>query len=144
METVTDFIFLDSKIMADGDWSHEIKRCLLFGRKATRKLHSALKSRDITLLTFSHLDPSSQSSRFSSSHVWMLELDQKEVWGPKNWCFWTVVLEKALESPLDFCHNGGIICIFLLTILITACTSSSLTFPMIYSALNLNKQGDNI
>ena len=46
-------------------------------------------------------DPSSQSSGFSNSHVWMWELDYKENWVPKNWCFWTVVLEKTLESPLD-------------------------------------------
>ena len=45
---------------------------------------------------------SSQSYGFSSSHVWMWELDYKESWVPKNWCFWTVVLEKTLESPLDF------------------------------------------
>ena len=45
--------------------------------------------------------PSSQSYGFSSSHVWMWELDYKESWVPKNWCFWTVVLEKTLESPLD-------------------------------------------
>ena len=51
METVTDFIFLGSKITADGDSSHEIKRCLLLGRKAMTNLHSILKSRDITLLT---------------------------------------------------------------------------------------------
>ena len=47
---------------------------------------------------------SSQSYGFSSSHVWMWELDYKESWAPKNWCFWTVVLEKTLESPLD-CKN---------------------------------------
>ena len=46
--------------------------------------------------------PSSQSYGFSSSHVWMWELDYKESWVPKNWCFWTVVLEMTLESPLDF------------------------------------------
>ena len=51
METVTDFIFLGSKITADGNYSHEIKRCLLFGRKAMTNLHSILKSRDITLPT---------------------------------------------------------------------------------------------
>ena len=45
--------------------------------------------------------PSSQSYGFSNSHVWMWELDHKESWAPKNWCFWTVVLEKTLESPLD-------------------------------------------
>ena len=43
----------------------------------------------------------SQSYCFSSSHVWMWELDYKESWAPKNWCFWTVVLEKTLESPMD-------------------------------------------
>ena len=46
-------------------------------------------------------NPYSQSYGFSSSHVWMWELDHKEGWAPKNWCFWTVVLEKTLESPLD-------------------------------------------
>ena len=59
-------------------------------------LHSILKSRDIT-----NKGPSSQSSGFSSSHVWMWELDYKGSWAQKNWCFWTVVLEKILESPLD-------------------------------------------
>ena len=55
METVTDFIFLGSKITADGDYTHEIKRCLLLGRKAMTNLDSILKSRDITLLTKIHL-----------------------------------------------------------------------------------------
>ena len=50
---------------------------------------------------FVHKGPSSQSYGFSSSHVWMWELDYKESWALKNWCFWTVVLEKTLESPLD-------------------------------------------
>ena len=50
---------------------------------------------------FANKDPSSQSYGFSSSHVWVWELDYKESWTPKNWCFWTVVLEKTLESPLD-------------------------------------------
>ena len=65
METVTDFIFLGSKITADGDCSHEIKRCLLLEGKAMTNLDSILKSRDITLLTVLH----SQSYGFSSSHV---------------------------------------------------------------------------
>ena len=60
-------------------------------------LGSILKSRDITLLT----GPSHQSYGFSCSHVWMWELDCKQSWGPKNWCFWTVVLEMTLGSPLD-------------------------------------------
>ena len=67
-ETVSDFIFLGSKITADGDCSHEIKRCLLLGRKVITNLDSILKSRDITLLTKVCL---SQSYGFSSSHVWM-------------------------------------------------------------------------
>jgi len=74
METVTDFIFLGSKITADGDCSHEIKRHLLLGRKAMTNLDSILKSRAITLLTKLL---SSQSHGFSSSHVWMWELDYK-------------------------------------------------------------------
>ena len=97
METVTDFIFLGSKITADVDCSHEIKRHLLLGRKAMTNLESVLKSRDITLLTKVH---TSQNYGFYSSHVWMWELDYKEGWVPKNWCFWTVVLEKTLESSL--------------------------------------------
>ena len=60
-------------------------------------LDSILKSRDY----FANNGPSSQGSGFSSSHVWMWELDYKEIWALKNWCFWTVVLEKILESPLD-------------------------------------------
>jgi len=98
METVTDFIFLGSKITADGDCSHEIKRHLLLGRKVMTNLDSILKSREIT---FANKSPSSQSYGFSSSHIWMWELDYKESWVPKNWCFWTVVLEKTLESPLN-------------------------------------------
>ena len=66
METVTDFIFLGSKITADGDCSHEIKRPLLLERKAMTNLDSILKGRDIT-----DKGPSSQSYGFSSSHVWM-------------------------------------------------------------------------
>ena len=97
METVTGF-FLRSKITADGNCSHEIKRCLLLGRKAMTNLDSILKSRDITLPT---TGPSSQSYGFSNSHVWMWELDYKASWVPKNWWFWTVVLKKTLESPLD-------------------------------------------
>ena len=85
-----------SKITADGDCSHEIKRHLLLGRKTMTNLDSILKSRHY----FNNKGPSSLSYGFSSSHVWMWELDYKEGWAPKNWCFWTVVLEKTLESPL--------------------------------------------
>ena len=86
------------KITEDGDCSHEIKRRLLLGRKVMTSLDSILKSRDIN---FANKDLSSRSYGFSSIHVWMWELDYKESWALKNWCFWTVVLEKSLESPLD-------------------------------------------
>ena len=75
METVRDFIFLGSKITADGYSRHELKRYLLPRRKAMTNLDNILKSRDITLPKKS---PSSQSYGFSSSHVWMYELDHKE------------------------------------------------------------------
>ena len=81
---------------AGGDCSHGIKRHLLLGRKAMTNLDSILKSRDIA-----NKGPSSQSYGFSSNHVWTWELGYNENWAPKNWCFWTVVLEKTLESPLD-------------------------------------------
>ena len=97
METVSDFIFLGSKITADGDCSHAIKRHLLLGRKAMTNLESILKKRHY----FANKGPSSQSYGFSSSHVRMWELDYKESWALKNWCFWPVVLEETLESPLD-------------------------------------------
>ena len=96
METVRNYIFLGSKITADGDCSHEMKRPLLLRRKAMTNLDRILKSRDIA-----DKGPSSQSYGFSSSYVCMWELDHKESWMPKNWCFQTVVLEKTLESPLD-------------------------------------------
>ena len=89
-------IFLGSRINADGDSSPEIKRCLLLRRIAMSNLDSVLKSRH----HFADKGPYSQSYGFSSSHVQMWELDQKEGWVPKNWCFLTVVLEKTLESPL--------------------------------------------
>ena len=65
VETVSDFIFWGSKVTADGDCSHEVKRCLLYGRKATTNLDSVLKSRHY----FADKGPSSQSYGFSSSHV---------------------------------------------------------------------------
>ena len=85
-----DFIFLGSKITADGDCSHEIKRCLLLGRKSMhiKKQRHYFASKGL----------SNQSYGFSSSQVWMWELDHKESWAPKNWCFWTVVLEKTHKS----------------------------------------------
>ena len=98
METVRDFICGGSKITADGDCSHEIKSRFLLGRKVMTNLDSILKSRHY----FANKGPSCQGYSFSSGHVWMRELDYKESCAPKNWCFWTVVLEKTLESPLNF------------------------------------------
>ena len=97
VETVSDFIFLGSKITTDGDCSHEIKRRLFLGRKVITNLDSIFKSRDITLPTKVRLV---KANGFSCGHAWVWELDC-EGWAPKNWCFWTVVLEKTLESPLD-------------------------------------------
>ena len=97
METARDYIFLGYKITADGDWRHEIKRCLLLGRKAVANLDSVLKSRDITFWQ----SPYSQSCGFSSSQVQMWQLDHKEGRVLKNWSFQVGVLEKTLESPLD-------------------------------------------
>ena len=93
MEAMRDYFF-----GLQNHCSHEIKRCLLLGRKAMTYLDSILKSRDIILPT---KGLSSQSYGFPSSHVWMWELHYKESWALKNRCFWTVVLEKTLESPLE-------------------------------------------
>ena len=95
-ETVIDFIFGGSRITANGDCSHEIKRHLLLGRKAMTNIDNILKR-----YYFANKVASSQSYGFSSSHLWMWELDYKESWEPKNWSFCIVLLEKTLESPLD-------------------------------------------
>ena len=87
METVTDFIFLGSKITADGDCSHEIKRRLLLGRKAMTNLDSILKSRDVTLPTKVHL---------VKAMVFPVVM-----YGCEGWTIKKAVLEKTLESPLD-------------------------------------------
>ena len=95
METVTDFIFLGSKITADGDCSHEIK---IPWKKSYEKPRQHIKKQRHH---FSNKGPYSQSYVFSSSHVQMWELDHKEGWVLKNWCLWTVVLEMTLENLLD-------------------------------------------
>ena len=77
--------------------AHEIKRHLLLGRKAMTNQDSILKSRDVTLSTKGCL----VKAMVSPVVMYMWELDYKESWAPKNWCLWTVVLEKTLESPLD-------------------------------------------
>ena len=98
MDTVTDFVFLGSKVTAGGDCSHEIKRCLLLGRKAMTILDSILKSRDITLPT---------KVRLVKAMVFPLVMYGCENWTIKKAecqridAFELVVLEKTLESPLD-------------------------------------------
>ena len=93
VEVVTDFIFLGSKITAYGNCSHEIKRRLLFGKKSCDKPRQHIKKHH-----FANKGPYSRSYGFSSSQVQMWELDHKEGWVPKNWCFQIVVLEKTRES----------------------------------------------
>ena len=97
VETVADVIFLGSKITVDGDCSHEIRRFSPWKKSYDQTRWHIKNQRHY----FANKGLSSQDYSFSSSHVWMWELDCKESWAPKNWCFWTVVLEKTLESPLD-------------------------------------------
>ena len=97
LETVTDFIWGGSKITADGNFSHEIKRRLLLGRLVMTNLDSILKSRDVTLPIKLHL---------VKTLVFPVVMYGCESWtinktAPKNWCFWTAVLERTLECPLD-------------------------------------------
>ena len=95
VETVADFIYWGCKITADGNCSHEIKRRLLLGRKVMTNLDQ--KQRHY----FANKGPTSQGYGFSCGHVWMWELDYKESWVLKNWFFWTMVLEKIIDSPLE-------------------------------------------
>ena len=98
VETVAHFIFLGSKITVEADCSHEIKKTLAPWKESYDQPRQQIKKQRHY---FINKGPSSQGYGFSSSHVWMWELDYKESWVQKNWCFWTVVLEKTLESPLD-------------------------------------------
>ena len=97
VETMSDFILGGSKITADGDCSHEIKPLAPWKKNYDQPRQHIKKQRHYLAIK----GPSSQGYGFSSSHVWMWELDYKEIRGQKNWCFWTVMLEKTLESPLD-------------------------------------------
>ena len=94
---MSDFIFLGSKITADGDCSHEIKTLTPWKESYDQLRQHIKKQRHY----FVKKGLSSQGYGFSFGHVWMWELDYEESWAPKNWCFWIVVLEKTLESPLD-------------------------------------------
>ena len=98
LETLTDFIFLGSKITEDSDYSHENKTYLLTGRKVMTNLDCILK---MQRYYFASKCLYGQSYGFSSSHVRMWEINHKEGWVPKNWCFQIVMLEKTIESLLD-------------------------------------------
>ena len=93
METVTDIIFLGSKITADGDRSHEVKTLAPWKKNYDKPRQRIKKQRDY----FADKCPSSQSYRFSSSPVWMWELDHKEGWASSNWCFWPWCGEDSWE-----------------------------------------------
>ena len=106
VETVADFILGGSKITIDSGCSHKIKRCLLLGRKVKTNLDSILKSRNVTLPTKVCLVKAMVFPVvIYGCESWTIKKAEKkrkkESWAPKNWCFWTVVLEKTLESPLD-------------------------------------------
>ena len=94
---MTNFIFLGSTITVDGDWSHELKDACSLEESYDKPRQGIKKQRH----HFPNKGPSSQSCGFSSIHVWVWELDHKEGWVWKNWCFWTVVLEKTFKSPSD-------------------------------------------
>ena len=89
--------FWGSKITANGDCSREIKMLVPWKKNHDQPRQHIKKQRHY----FANKGPSTQSYGFSSSHIWKWELDYKESWVPKNRCFWTVVLEKTLKSPLD-------------------------------------------
>ena len=98
MKVVTYFLFLGSKIAADGDCSHSIRRCLLLGRKVMTNLDHVLKNRDIIRPTKVCIVKAMYG--LPSGHVWLRQLDREEGRTPKNWCLRTVVLEKTRETPL--------------------------------------------
>ena len=97
VETVTDFIFVGSRITTDGDCSRGVKRHLLLGRKAIPSLRQHIKNQRHH---FADKGLNSQSFGFSSSLVWRWKLDHKESWVPKNWCFRNVVLQKTVGRSL--------------------------------------------
>ena len=97
MKTVTDLFFWAPKSLQVVTAAMKLKEACLLEEKLWLTRWHIKKQR----YYFADKGPSSQSYGFSSSCVWMWELSHKESWAPKNWCFWTVVLEKTLESPLD-------------------------------------------
>ena len=100
VETATDFIFLVSQITADSDCSHKVKTLAPWKKSYYKPRQHIKKHIKDTLLCCKGLYSQSHGF-FPSSHVQMWEVDHEEGWALKNWCFWAVVLEKILESPLD-------------------------------------------
>ena len=97
VEVVTDFLVLGSKITVDGDCSHEIRRHLFWQESHDRHRPCVEKQRHNS----ADKGPYSQGNGLPSGHIWLWELDCEEGGAPKNWCLWTMVLEKTPESPLD-------------------------------------------
>ena len=97
VEAVADFIFLSSKITVDSDCRYEIKTLVPWKGSYDKPRQHIEKQRHY----FANKGPYSKNYGISSSHVQIWELDHKKGWALKNWCFWIVVLEKTLESPLD-------------------------------------------
>ena len=97
VETVADIIFWAPKSLQMVTAAMKLKDTYSLEEKYDQPRQHIKKQRHY----FANKGPSSEGYGFSSSHIWMWELDYKESWAPKNWCFWTVVLEKTLESPLD-------------------------------------------
>ena len=98
METVRDFILGGSKSLQMVTAAMKLKTIAPWKKSYDQPRQHIKKQRH----HFANKGPSSQSYGFSSSHIWMWELDRKEGWALKNWCFWTVVLERTLESPVDY------------------------------------------
>ena len=97
METVSDFIFLGQKSLQMVTAAMKLKMLAPWKESYDQPIQHIKKQRHY----FANKGPSNQSYGFSSSHVWMWDLNFTESWAPKNWCFWTVVLEKTFESPLN-------------------------------------------
>ena len=109
-----------------GTWKYLVSSSISWAPKSLRTVTAEMKLKDACSLEgtydkprqhikkqrhhFTNKGPYGQSYDFSSSHVWMWELDHKDRWAPRNWCFWTVVLEKTLEHPLDCNKIKGGIC----------------------------------
>ena len=144
LETVRDFIFLGSKVTADGECSPEIKRCLLLGRKAMTNLDSILKKQRHY---FANKGPSCQSYGFSSGHVWMWEMGHKESWAPKNWCFWTMVLEKnqsiLKEINPEYSLEGLMLKLKLQYFGHLIRRGDSLEIPWCWERLKMGEEGDD-